>query len=235
MRRWRQGVLGILIGGCAVSVALADPPSVWPQIVRPWLTRDARPAATPTEAIKALDATLSGYHTGADITPEQREENRRIKERVVRGTFDLRELSRIALGKHWTVLADAQRNQFVDLMIDLLEHKGVLSKEQGQKNTRRGAVYSIQYRGDKFLDPLRRRALARTAVTVPSRNLRVGLDYKLHAVGSEWKIYDVIVDGSSLLENYQYQFDSIITKHGFGELLARMQRKRDEFAAEHEK
>lgn len=216
-------IVGVLPGAWASSGA-------WNDAVRPWLHRASAPAKSPTEAIKELDRMLSSYHTGANLTPEQQEENRVIKQKVIQGTFDLRELSRISLGRHWIELSDADRNHFVDLMTNLLEEKGVLSKEQGQKKAKSGAIYNITYRGDKFLDPIKRRALARTQVFVPSHNVRVALDYKLHRNG-EWKIYDVIVDGSSLVENYQYQFDNIITKYGFPELIKRMEKKLAEIRA----
>ena len=55
----------------------------------------------------------------------------------------------------------------------------------------------------------------------------MGLDYKLKKA-SIWKIYDVIVDGASLLDNYKYQFDSIIKKSGYPDLVRRMRSKLNE-------
>lgn len=211
-------------------------PGPWADFVHPWVAyRGAVPVAaskTPTDAIRELDKMLGAYHTGANLGAAQVEENRQIKQRVIHGTFDIRELCRISLGRHWTTLLDADRNRFVDLMTDLLEEKGVLSKEQGQKKAHSGSVYNVSYRGQKYLDPIRNRALVRTQVFVPSHNVRVTLDYKLRKNSVQWKIYDVVVDGSSLVENYQYQFDNIITKYGYPELVNRVERKLAEFRAQ---
>lgn len=225
--------------GCLMIVArlaYADPGAVWGVIVRPWVRSHgasfSEGGKTPTTAIKELDQILSRYHTGANLTESQLAENREIKQQVLHGTFDIRELSRIALGRHWTNLADAERDRFVQLMIDILEQKAILSKEQGQRKVASGTVYSVTYRGDKFIDSIKSRALAKTQVYVRSHEVRVALDYKLRRGDGAWKIYDVIVDGSSLVENYQYQFDGIITKNGYPELVRRMEKKLAEIRSE---
>lgn len=229
------GVVAVVCLAMSLQVR-ANPPGPWVDVVRPWLAyqekRAAPGAQSPTEAIKELDQMLSSYHTGGNLTQAQVAENQQIKQRVLHGTFDVRELCRIALGRHWTSLPDSERERFVQLMISLLEEKGILSKEQGQKKLKNGAIYSITYLGDKYLDPIRQRALTRTKVYVKSHEVRVGLDYKLRRASDQWKIFDVIVDGSSLVENYQYQFDSIISKYGYPELVRRMEKKLGEIRAE---
>lgn len=226
-------VVGVLMTLLSTAWAMPGP---WGDFVRPWIAYRGKPAAveekTPTDAIRELDKMLGEYHTGAHLTAAHSEQNRQIKQRVIHGTFDIRELCRISLGRHWTTLSDADRERFVGLMTDLLEEKGVLSKEQGQKKTRTGSVYQLSYRGQRYLDPIKSRALVRTQVFVPSHNVRVTLDYKLRRNSVQWKIYDVIVDGSSLVENYQYQFDNIITKYGYAELVSRVERKLAEFRAQ---
>ena len=56
-------------------------------------------------------------------------------------------------------------------------------------------------------------------------NISIALNYRLKKKGDEWKIYDVIVDEASLVDNYRYQFNSIITKHGYADLIRRMNEK----------
>ncbi len=50
-------------------------------------------------------------------------------------------------------------------------------------------------------------------------------DYKLHQVGNEWKIYDVVVENISLISNYRSQFNRIITKTSYDELVSMMRQK----------
>lgn len=182
---------------------------------------------TPTRAIQDLDDRLDDYRTGPNLTPEDEEYNRSIKRDILHGTFDIRELCQMSLGRHWDERTETERNDFVQLMTDLLEERAILSKEQGQKKAKSKNIYQITYRGDKFLNAEKSRVLTRTSVYVQSEDIRVELNYKLKKADGIWKIYDVIVDNASLGDNYKYQFDSIIKKGGYADLVKRMQNKLD--------
>lgn len=241
---WRRGknsrwiLLGIGMMGFAVphgAVDAADGP--WSRLVVPWFEFSDRVVqrsgmATPTEAIKELDRLLGSYRTGASLTAADREYNRQLKQRILTGTFDIRELCRIALAEHWAVRSADEREYLVDLMTSLMEERAVTSKEQTAEKSRSTEIYRVRYVGEKFLDPQRGRALVLTVVTIPSKNITIHIEYKLQRSAAAWKIFDVVVDGSSLVENYAYQFDSIITEHGYEELIRRMERKLDEMRAD---
>lgn len=181
---------------------------------------------TPTRAIQDLDKTLDDYKTNP-ITPEDKKNNEEVKKKVLHGTFDIEELCRLALASHWKKISEKDRKYFVDLLTRLLEQKAVFSKEQSRsKNKSKGdATYTITYKGDRFLNEEKTKALTRSRVRVPSENIEIDLDYKLKKVGAIWKIFDVIVDGASLLDNYRYQFDKIIKKDGYADLVRRMESK----------
>ncbi len=180
------------------------------------------PAGTPTRAIQDLETKMDGYKTGTTLSAEDRAKNTQLKKEVLNGTFDLRELCRLALDKHWNTLSAGEQDSFVSLMTQLLEKKGILSKEQSRTS---GKKYFIKYLGDTFLDPQKTRARTRTQITVPKEDVSMAIDYKLLKKGNGWKIFDVIVDDASLVDNYKYQFNSIIAKHGYPELVSRMKKK----------
>ena len=94
-----------------------------------------------------------------------------------------------------------------------------------------GGKYYVVYRGHKFYDAAKTRAFVRTKVVVPSEKIDIALNYRLKKKGDEWKIYDVIVDEASLVDNYRYQFNSIITKNGYPDLVQRMTKKLNEIKA----
>src|SRR4030095_1390658 len=160
-------------------------------------------AGTPSRAIQDLETKSEKYHTGDPLTAQEREENAQLKRDIINGTFDIRELSRLALDKHWAERSPAEQDQFVSLMTQLLEKKGILSKEQSRT---RGKKYMVKYLGDTYLDPQKSRAKTKTSIHVPTENVTVSIDYKLVKMGSGWKIFDVIVDDASLVDNYKYQF-----------------------------
>ncbi|MDO8461555.1 MAG: ABC transporter substrate-binding protein [Deltaproteobacteria bacterium] len=181
---------------------------------------------TPTRAIQDLDKMLDDYKTNP-TTPEDQKNNEEVKKKVLHGTFDIAELCRLALANHWQKMSEKDRKYFVDLLTRLLEQRAVFSKEQSQhKNKARGgADYYVTYKGDRFLNDEKTKALTQSRVRVPSENIEIDLDYKLKKVGAIWKIFDVIVDGASLLDNYRYQFDKIIKKDGYADLIRRMESK----------
>lgn len=186
----------------------------------------------PTRAIKNLDSMLDQYKTGSNLTPEEEEFNKQLKRHILYGTFDIRELSKLSLGEHWNEITTKDQDEFVQLMTDILENKAILSKEQGKKKTKKNSVYQVSYKGDTYLNKAKSRAFTKSSVYVPSEKVRVEINYKLRLANDQWKIYDVILDGSSLVDNYNYQFDSIIKKHGYPDLVRRMKEKRDEVKKE---
>ena len=188
-------------------------------------------SGSPTAAIRELDDILDDFRTGPQLTTADREFNVALKRRILHGTFDIRELCRLALGKHWETHSADEQNRFVDLLIQLLEEKALFAKEQSAAKSKSGGKYRVQYEGERYLDQAESRALVRTKVIIPAENLRIALSYRLKRQEKQWKIYDIIVDDASLVDNYRYQFNAIITKNGYPELVNRMTKKLEEIRA----
>ncbi len=186
------------------------------------------PQGTPIREIQDIEVKMDAYKTGANLSAEERAANAKIKRDILTGTFDLRELCKLALDKHWGEISAAEQGNFVSLMTDLLETKAIFSKEQTKT---RGKAYTVQYLGDTYLND-KTRAKTRTKVVVPKENVKVDIEYKLKKDSTGWKIYDVVVDDASLVDNYRYQFDSIISKNGYPELVRRMQNKLKEMKSQ---
>lgn len=230
---------------CAAVIAVALPLTAFAQAAaNPKLAAIAQTTAkdagkielkgTPTKAIQDLDGMLDNFNIGTNLTAKQEEENRELKRKIIHGTFDIRELSRLALARHWTEITPAEQDSFVKLLTDLLEGKALFSKEQLAAKSKTAKKYRVVYKGDKFLDKEQKVAFTRTTVIVPAENIDIALNYKLKRQNGEWKIYDVIVDEASLVDNYRYQFDSIIKKNGYQDLVRRMTEKLNEIQRKRE-
>lgn len=177
---------------------------------------------SPLNSIKELDRKIEAYKTGPNLTAENVAENKRLKREIIRGTFDLYELCKLALDIHWTEITDKDRKYFSDLMTRLLEKKAIFSKEQVKESSK---PYRIAYKSEKFLDPEKKKSLVSTKIMIPSQKIDLNLNYKLKLTPYGWKIFDVVVDDASLVENYKFQFDAIIKKHGYPDLVRRMEKK----------
>ncbi len=257
MRNSRFLFLGIMMFGCVVGcghkaevgapVAAPTIPAQAEKVVAPETVSElpSTPVKVPqkkgkkyavegtsTRAIQELDDRIDAYI----INPKNDEErafNANLKRSIIHGIFDVSELCRQALDKHWATLAEADQKSFVDLMTRLLEKKGIFSKEQDNHKGTDGK-YFVTYEGDKFLSPEKTLSLVNTHVHIPKENLSIELNYKMRR-SAEWKIFDVIVDQASLLDNYKYQFDKIISKDGYPELYKRMSAKLQDMEAKEKK
>lgn len=176
----------------------------------------------PLQAIKDLDKKIENYHLGQNLKAEQVEENLKLKKQIIRGTFDIKELCRLSLGKHWEPLSQKQKDHFVGLMTTLLETKAIFSKEQLRGENK---LYSINYKKETYDDAKKTKSTVTTIMSVPKEKLKLDITYKLILTPYGWKIFDVIVDGASTLSNYKFQFDRIIQKQGFDNLITRMETK----------
>ena len=202
----------------------ARPVAVQPVLQMNEPVEEAMPVNTldPLESIKDLDKQIESYHLGQDLSAEQLEENTQLKKHIIRGTFDIEELCRLALAKHWAEISAAEQKHFVDLMKRLLEKKAIFSKEQLKGENK---YYNIQYLRQDVDKQDSSRSTVFTRMVIPKRSMDLDLTYKLVKKPQGWKIFDVIVDDASLLSNYRFQFDRIIEKGGFADLIKRMESK----------
>ncbi|MBI5300322.1 MAG: ABC transporter substrate-binding protein [Deltaproteobacteria bacterium] len=185
-------------------------------------------AQTPTDAIKELDKQADQYRVGKNLNAADIEFNRKLKENILHGTFDLRELAKLALDKYWNQRTAKEQDRFVALLTSLLEERSIFSKEKAAEkgNTK---SYSINYSKDTYLNKNKTDAMVKTRIVLVKRNLKITLNYKLKRTATGWRIYDVIMDGASLVDNYRYSFSNIIDKHGYDDLVHRMEKKLNEF------
>jgi len=131
--------------------------------------------------------------------------------------FDYDELARRSLGDDWNARSDAEKQEFEGLLERLV-------KQSYRKHLDKTAGWDVTYNASSNVDG---------GVRVPTvanhktdkRKDPVAIDYLLHEAKGQWKVYDVVIEGSSLVGNYNSQFRKIIRKKGFGELITRMKRR----------
>jgi phospholipid transport system substrate-binding protein len=137
--------------------------------------------------------------------------------RMLSDLLDYQELSRRALGDQWTQRSEAERQQFVTLLRQLVERNY-------ETNLERTLEYEVTYDRES-----RRGELTVVHTTARSRTQRrqppVAIDYVMRSADGSWRVVDVSTDGVSMVDNYRSQFSRIISREGWNELIARMQRR----------
>jgi phospholipid transport system substrate-binding protein len=169
-------------------------------------------ALTPTETVKArVDEALQGL---AQTPPEATERRRAEIRRAADALFDFGEMSRRALGRHWSDRTPAERQEFVRLFTDLIAQSyiGKIDRYAGE---------AIAYTGERVEGET---ASVRSQV-VTAKGSQIPVEYRLHRVNESWTAYDVLIENVSLVGTYRSQFDRIIRAESFASLLKRLREK----------
>jgi phospholipid transport system substrate-binding protein len=133
---------------------------------------------------------------------------------IVDPHFDYREMAKRSLGPQWGKLSAGQQSEFVRLFSELLE------ASYSDKIERYAQRVKIDYTGEVMDGQY---AEVRTVVVRP--NDRIPLNYRLLNEGGTWKVYDVVIEGVSLVSNYRSQFSRILNESSYAELLRRLKTK----------
>lgn len=138
-------------------------------------------------------------------------------EAIFNTMLDYDALAKLSLDKHWTEISDSDRAEFTAVLKKLVQRAY-------RKNIKKTLNYEISYKGE---GPANKGQLVRTVARNKDkpREQPVSVDYVLHQVGGQWRIFDVVTEGSSMVMNYRNQFGRIIKKNGFAELLRKMKSK----------
>ncbi|HYQ72255.1 MAG TPA: ABC transporter substrate-binding protein [Gammaproteobacteria bacterium] len=145
------------------------------------------------------------------------QEERRAKIRThINTRFDFKAMSQRTLATNWKKASEQEREKFIDLFSQLIENTyiGKIELYTDEK---------VEYPGEKVKG---RKAVVETLIIAASADIPV--DYRLYKKDDVWWVYDVIIEGVSLVSNYRSSYQEIVKKEGFEGLLAKMQEKIDE-------
>lgn len=169
-------------------------------------------AGEPTDQLRThVDEVLKVLQNPALRVPDKADERRDVIRKVANQIFDFEETAKRALGPHWTARTPAERKEFVALFTDLLERSYVTRIEQygGEKVTYAGD----QVTGDQAI--VKTRIASKTGTEIP-------VDYRMHKMSSGWRVYDVNIEGVSLVSNYRTQFNKIVQTESYQALVDRL-------------
>ncbi|MGH7772447.1 MAG: MlaC/ttg2D family ABC transporter substrate-binding protein [Candidatus Binatia bacterium] len=180
-----------------------------------WLNVPCLWAASPTEQLKTtVNRVLETFSDPELQGNAKRTEKREQLRRIILPRFDFIEMARRSLGNHWQRNPEKQK-EFVSAFTDFLEDS-YLSKSELYKN---GRILYVRERLDKDFAEINTKF-------VQSSGDETSIDYKLHLVGREWKVYDMLIDNISLVNNYRSQINRILTTAPMDDLLKKLHEKR---------
>jgi phospholipid transport system substrate-binding protein len=182
-------------------------------------------AGVPTDQLKGAVERVLKTLDDPTLKGEARLGERRVAVRkIANEIFDFSEIAKRSMARHWQPLSEAQKNEFVGLFADLLERSYISKIETygGEK---------IQYtaeRADGEFATVSTRIITKNGTEVP-------VDYRMIKRADRWLVYDVSIEGVSLVSNYRTQFNKIIQTTSYNELISKLRNKQDELLAEDKK
>src|SRR5712691_8861475 len=161
---------------------------------------------------QTVDEVLTIINNKA-LQPQER--RTQIRQAVLK-RFGFAEMAQRSLGQHWRTLTPQQQKEFVELFTDLLE-RSYINRIEGYSGGRQGVRYTKEdISGDN--------ATVNTEI-VSGRCEPAAVEYRLLHKDNDWKAYDIIIEGVSLVNNYRTQFNTVIMKDSYAGLMKQMRLK----------
>ena len=176
-------------------------------------------AGAPSDQLKTqIDRAVKVLDDLAGKKDTKVQERRAAVRKIANEIFDFGETAKRSLARHWTPRTPAEREEFVRLFADLLERSYISRIELygGEK---------IAYVGETIDGD---QAVVRTRL-VTKQGTEIPVEYRMRLRDGKWLVYDVVIEGVSLIANYRAQFNKIITTSSYEELVKRMKTKQEEF------
>ena len=172
-------------------------------------------AGVPTDQIKATVDKAVAVLKDPRLRPAAKVKERRDQlKQILFARFDFTEMAKRALGSNWRRRTPQEQEEFVRLFTDILEaaYADIIESYSDEK-----IVYVNERIDGGFADV--------GSKLLTQKGEEYSIHYKAHMVGNEWKVYDVVAENISLVNNYRSQFNRVIANSSYEELVRRLQDK----------
>ncbi len=144
----------------------------------------------------------------------KKENSREALGKIVEERFDLKKMSQLSLARHWKERTESEKQEFVDLFCRLLKDT-YLSKMEG-------------YTDEKviFLKERIKKKKAQIDTKIITQTVEIPINYRMFTKkDNQWRVYDVVIEGVSLIANYRSQFNKMLEKDSFEDLMDKLKKK----------
>jgi len=174
-------------------------------------------AGLPTEQVKATVDKALVVLKDPRLKPAAKTKERRDQlKQILFARFDFSEMAKRALGANWRRRTPKEQDEFVRLFTDLLERNYADTIES---YTDEKIVYVGERLDGGYADV--------SSKIFTGNGGEFSINYKVHLVGGEWRVYDVVVENISMVNNYRSQFNRVIANSSYEELMRRLKEKAD--------
>jgi len=164
----------------------------------------------------AIDSALAILNDPALMGKAHVAERRAKVRALIDDAIDFEEMTKRSLGIHWRERTDKEKTEFVALFSALLED-AYMDRIEANYDAK------VLYRGEK-LNKKGTRGVVKTIV-VTRKDTEVPIDYRMIKKEHGWVAYDIVIEGVSLVSNYRTQFNQIIHKSSYNDLVKGLRKK----------
>ncbi|MBM3223820.1 MAG: ABC transporter substrate-binding protein [Candidatus Tectomicrobia bacterium] len=174
-------------------------------------------AGEPQDRVKeTVDAVIAVLQDPALQGPEHTQKRRDKMRQAVFQRFGFDEMAQRALGIHWSKRTPAEKKEFAALFGELLE-RSYINKIESYSSEQKILYTKENIDKDGF-------ASVRTEIVV-KRDVNVDVEYRLTKRDGNWQVYDVVIEGVSLVNNYRTQFNNIVSQESYEALVKKLKLK----------
>ncbi len=181
-------------------------------------------AKAPSQTLKTyMNEVLDVLQQASAQDPEalNKEELRDELRRVAKEAFDFEIMARMCLGPHWSKLDPEQQQEFIRLFIRLLEENYFGKILQYIDDIKNYSRENVEFTKETVFSA--RKAEVKSVIHYNDK--KVPVDYRLVSLDKGWKVYDVSVEGVSLVQNYRSQFRDMMFRSSPEEMLQSLRQK----------
>jgi phospholipid transport system substrate-binding protein len=177
-------------------------------------------AGPPTDQLREGVDRVVKVLRDPDLKGDRKADERRAAiSKVADEIFDFAETARRSLGQHWAPRTPAEREEFVRLFTALVQRTYISKVDQYNSE--------MTFLGDTVDGD---QAVVRTTLLLGNGGM-MALDYRMHHPRDRWQVYDLNIDGISLVANYRGQFNKIIRTSSYEALVATLKSRQSAFSA----
>ncbi len=171
----------------------------------------------PTATVKGpIDTMIAILNDPQYQSPETKIAQRNQIWKAVKEMFDFHEISRRTVARNWQGFSETEKTQFSDVFADFLGNT-YIDKIQGEYHNEKIVYLSQDFYADNY---------AQVKTQIIRETVEIPVYYRmLKNNDGQWKVYDIIVEGVSLVKNYRTQFASILKTETPAQLIERLNQK----------
>jgi phospholipid transport system substrate-binding protein len=177
-------------------------------------------AGAPTEQLRATIEKMLAIVSNSTLKSKAQQQERRSQlAQAIHPRFDFTEMAKRSLGSHWGDRTPEEQRDFVAIFAGLLgrSYVGNIESYSNQK-----IIYGREVNDTNYAE------VNTSILAGKDKNVELSINYKLHLVNEDWKVYDIVVDNISLINNYRSQFHRVIVQSSFEDLVRRMKEKQSQ-------